>query len=275
MPEHLKKTKDKTNTYENRNEDGMTSLQLKADSFFIYLSLSTDGYKLSAGKYNLADDIITLEWDSIINYKAIEDTSIYKKFYARLKPSLFKIDNVSYILNEENDKLKKEDALRSRTLELFFSPKDVYDNPYRIPEVKQWIPDRVNNRYTIITKDDRQFVYKFDSIWGYRVIFPPNGSYGTLKRLYGFNYPHPVGQIDGIVIYHENNGYGSGYTNFFSKDAYSDSHVLNKKNLKKCFSDNPKFLELIEKNKDWRNVEYINGHLKWKVVDLYKQSLQK
>ena len=99
-----------------------------------------------------------------------------------------------------------------------------------------------------------------------------NGGYTHLVRNYGRHSREPVFQMDGMVIYRSWNG--SSYNDSFSKDAYADIHDLTKKNLKECFSDNPKFLELIENN-DWKEVYRVNGQLKWKVVDLYKQSLQK
>ena len=272
MPEQLKKTNAKSDTYENRNEDGITSLQLKADNSFIYLSLSADGYKLSAGKYNLVDDIVTLVWDSISNYKAIEDTSLYKKFYARLKPTVFKIDNISYSLNEESGKLKKEAVNDTRSIELFFSPTDVYNKPFRIDAFKRnnFMYDK--NKLIVKTKDDKQYVFRLDSVWAFRFILPSDGGYTHLWRNYKKDYRIPVYQIDGMVMYRIYNG--SNNSSFFSKDAYSDVHLLTKKNLKKFLSDDPKFLELIEKNKDWDVVEHINGQYKWKVVELYKQSLQ-
>ena len=270
MPEHLNRNKADVTTYESNDETSTTTLQLKADGSFIYTSLLDDGKKLSVGKYMLADDILTLDWDSTDTYKAAENNSVYNS----TKPAPFIIDNVSYSFNKQSGVLKKQAVNHAHSIEIFFSPNDVNNNkPYRIDAAWRKYFDYDGNKFTIVTRDKRQYVFGLDSVWAYRFILSPNGGYGHLERNYKRNYQIPVYQIDGMVMYRDGTGHGTHC--FFSKDAYADIHPFTKKNLKKYFSENPKFLQLIEDNKDWDSVELINGQCKWKVVELYKQSLAK
>ncbi len=274
LPEHFKKTESNTNTFEWKMEPGIISLQLKPDSTFIYYSIFAHSFYETIGKYNMQNNIVCLNWDSSGSLKLRADTtSIYKKYFANRQPTILKINNVKYKLNDEKGKLTKQSLIQHGGTDLFISSKDVYSNPFRIYDdsVLQRDFNQNENKMTITMKSKKQIVYKPDTIWGDRDFFAPDGVYGRLHR-HGLH----VVYMNEMVIYSQASSDGHGGFTYFSKTMDSEIFSLNRCNLKKCYGDNPKFLKLLKRNVNLTKyyLDYDTYKRTYKIVNLYKESIK-
>ena len=111
FPEKFEEIKESKNKFESQGLLHSSYLFLNDDNSFVYYSIFEVGYDLTIGNYNLNNDIITLNWDSLKTYNAVKDPNYYKKYSKYSTPLPFKINNIRYkkfknllLLCENNEK---------------------------------------------------------------------------------------------------------------------------------------------------------------------------
>jgi hypothetical protein len=269
-PMKFKKKKDGSETFINYGNDSIISLQFFHNRLFAYTCTTSAGSKVFVGNFRTSLDTLILYRDST------QDYSIFLDSILRAKPLLLailppRISYVKYLFDTKHLELRQP-LSKYDIAEIYFSSSKVSDGGYIIDSLKSLRFNAIANK--LIAKTVTQKLkFSLDSIWGYR-IFSPSGKSGYLHRVRGVGGQGlPIIQNDKIIVYRI--GTGRQYFFYLSKTLDSEIFDFNKETIKQNFRDNPRFLQLIDENKDWGKAKHVNGRLQWTIVDLYKQSLTK
>jgi len=275
IPQHLYKDYNANNVFKNNSKCCSYYIEIHTDSSFIFYSTLPNVVYFSIGTCKVTDKILTLKWDSVNTYKSVLDTTFYKKYFTTKHITPLNINNREYKIDSKFLKLIKP----SKIAELFLSS-DVYAKPYCINDIKGGLHTirykASTNQITVPTKKGK-ILFRADSVWGYRFFFPNaaqnGGNYNLLGRIYQKEQTIlEVSNLEGIVIYRSS----TGRQNFlyFSKDRDSEVYEFTKENLKKCYKDNPIFIQLIEINKNWNGSTCKGYYCTYNIISLYNESLK-
>lgn len=120
-------------------------------------------------------------------------------------------------------------------------------------------------------KNKQKLIFGPDKIWGYQ------SKNKTIYRYFNGEFIE-VRQIDSLVFYSKHRaGYKSSHTDYFmSKTLDSEVFKLTSKNLKKHFSDNPCFIEKINKELKWYQdySSFDRSKGSFKLIEFYKACKQ-
>jgi hypothetical protein len=104
LPDELKRSLDKENTYESQGTYHSAYFIINPDSSFVYYSVFEVGYHLSLGNYLTYGDTIIFNTDLNKTSTAVKDSGIYNQYFKHSYPSPYLIENEKYLINENEMK---------------------------------------------------------------------------------------------------------------------------------------------------------------------------
>src|ERR1700749_3124945 len=96
LPFSFTKVEGKLVKYKNQGPYHISEIELSTNGSFVYYFLSQTRFDLTIGNYTKTDGLVTLNWDSLKTMAAVNDTSVYKKYFKFKPPTPFKIKDKIY-----------------------------------------------------------------------------------------------------------------------------------------------------------------------------------
>ena len=156
-------------------------------------------------------------------------------------------------------------------VEILVSSKDIYNRGIKFDTLKCFHIDYVKNNIFLKTHSNKEYYFKCDSIWGYKINSDIYRFTSNIRAI-GHKSDSKIGvviklnKLDDIIIY-------KSYYYLFSKDLNSTTWTLNKFRIRQVYKDNIVFLEVLSKEFKWYQHYYMRdiktGDLK--ILEIYKQ----
>ncbi len=273
----LEKSDSVDGLYERRFNYNLSQVYLYPDSSYIYFYVSKNRYDLSKGRYRLSNESIVFNWDSLKTCELISDSVAYSRFFKYRRPNGFRLIDNRYKIDKNQFIPIRNDHPEwgLERITLFASHRDLDSlKGTSFPYSGMGYNENGEKIYIKQPNGDKLW-FRRDSLWGYALY---NEAGAALYRFVnkGFNwYGSPgiqVVNITGMNLYIV----GGRVNSYFSRSLDSKIHPLTLPELKKVYSDNPIFLDLLKKEIGpftpiTKSIEDSNGYL---VAELYLISLE-
>jgi hypothetical protein len=242
----LKKEKGKNNFFKRTYPYNSSGLELHADSSFVYYYVSDIAYEVSAGKYSMADNVITLNWDSLKTENTAIEPDFYREYFKSKKPTPFKIQNVKYILMD-NELIPYRSYTNENRIEFIYRSGDLFKRNKGVNNFKDIAYNKHGNRLIISYGKDQEMVLRADSIWGF-AIYKNHKTQVYRRTAKGLNwYGIPgvqIAQLDKLIIYTV--GEDRMYS-YFSENLDSKIYALTMRDVEKLLRKNKELMLAIYK----------------------------
>jgi hypothetical protein len=276
MPPKFKKVEGSDSKYINQTDYKLSYVILNKNGSFVYYSSSAVAFDLCLGNYRRDKDYLFFTWDSIKTINAVGDSTFYKKYFPKNKPTSFMIEKTQYILSKDKNILKLPN--RFGVVELFFNPNQLFTHGLIVDSLSNWdnpiIQDTKHRKLILNRRKKRNTSLPLDSLWGFRYAL---NDAGYIYRFTTSDSTYPVARIlqgtKGMIIYEA--GWHKNRYLYLSKDAGSKMYSLTLANLKILYKDDPVFLKQAEEKfyHKWTgpNDTSISDNGKYMILELYEK----